>query len=95
VLGIGHLAAAVRLELACRGLKQDSAPSAEPLIVACSDFTNPASFNEASRLAGSTCSPILYACLPDTAQLPRAQARRGALKVVDRVAAWLASAVNP
>jgi len=87
VLGIGHLAAAVRVELARRGLRGEGEPDSRPLILACSDFANPASFKEARRLAIEAQELILFVCLTDPAQPPSLLARREALRVVDRIAA--------
>jgi hypothetical protein len=88
VLGIGHLAAAVRVELARRGLGQGG-PQAGPLVVACSDFHNPASFREARRQALKQGCPIFMACLGASGQHPRLAAARGAARLVDRIAGFL------
>jgi hypothetical protein len=92
VLGVGHLAAAVRVELARRGLRRDGAPIAEALVLACSDFENPASFQATHRLATDAQATVLFAFLEATAQPPRALADQNARKVVDKVALWLAKA---
>ena len=86
VLGIGHLAAAVRVELARRGLL--GAGSA-PLVIACSDFENPPSFTETYGRAIEQGAAIVFACLEDSAQHPRALAPRRAALVVDRIAGFL------
>ena len=86
VLGIGHLAAAVRVELARRGLRGEGAA---PIVVACSDFENPPSFKEAHSRALGEGSRIVFACLEATAQHPRLVAARRAALVVDRIAGFL------
>jgi len=89
VLGIGHLAAAVRVELARRGLGLHAERTAVPLVVACSDFHNPASFAEAHRLAREDGSAILCASLEDPSQHPLLLCQRRAALVVDRIAGFL------
>jgi len=61
VLGIGHLAAAVRLQLrTARAEELESPESHEPLVVACSDFPNSDSFRDANARALATRSRILF-----------------------------------
>jgi hypothetical protein len=60
VLGIGHLAAAVRLRLRAE-LREAAEPEEdEPLIVVCSDFPNLDSFRDANLRALRARSPILF-----------------------------------
>jgi hypothetical protein len=62
VLGIGHLAAAVRIRL-----KVEAPDSIQPLVVACSDFPSPASFRDANVRALAGGARILFVAL----QVPR------------------------
>jgi bacteriocin biosynthesis cyclodehydratase domain-containing protein len=62
VLGIGHLAAAVRMQLSLLGLSPACASHpARPLVVACSDYACTSSFADANRRALASGSPILFA----------------------------------
>ena len=92
VLGVGHFAAAVRLELIQQGLRNGlrPRPGAKPIVLACSDFDNPASFKEMSRLAHESGSALLYLCLASTAEPPQPRARASAARLVRRLLVWLA-----
>ena len=64
VLGVGHLAAAVRMQLALRGssAEDDSTTAhATRLVLACSDYLCTSSFADANRRALAARSPILFA----------------------------------
>lgn len=89
VFGIGHLAAAVRVELGRRGLRREAEDCASFVVVACSDFDNPPSFKEAHRRAAEEGSTILFACLEETPLPPHLLASRQAALVVDRIAGFL------
>jgi hypothetical protein len=76
VLGIGHLAAAVRVQLrlrslsAARGLSRDGgdfdvAHAEQSLFLACSDYESSPSFADVNRRAVDHRSPILFARLSD------------------------------
>jgi GTP-binding protein len=91
VLGIGHLAAAIRVELARRGLDQGGvAPCREALTIACSDFTNPASFKELHRRASEQHMPLLFVWLEEASPSPLRLARARAMHTVDSIAGMLA-----
>jgi hypothetical protein len=64
VLGIGHLAAAIRKQLPLLGLSSDgdyASHHAHHLVLACSDYACKSSFADANRRALATRSPILFA----------------------------------
>jgi hypothetical protein len=65
VLGIGHLAAAVRMQMrAALGGAAELAPeSIPPFVIACSDFPNPDSFRDANARALATDSSILFVAM--------------------------------
>lgn len=75
MLGIGQLAAAVRVELVRRGL----AAVGPSLVVACSDFENPLAYLEMSRRTCEDRAPLLFACL-------QGSAREQAARLVERIA---------
>jgi hypothetical protein len=58
VLGIGHLAAAVRIRL-----KAEAPDLIQPLVVACSDFPSPASFRDANARALAGGARILFVAM--------------------------------
>jgi hypothetical protein len=66
VLGIGHLAAAVRMHLqaACSTSTEPEAPdSIQPLVVACSDFPNTDSFRDANARSLAAGARILFVAM--------------------------------
>ena len=66
VLGAGHLAAALRVELRERKLSVGChVPPAHILFVACADFECAPSFADANRRALAARSPLLFACLAE------------------------------
>jgi hypothetical protein len=71
VLGIGHLAAAVRVQLRAALCEHDEAEfendSSEMLLLACSDFPNTASFRDANARTLASRGRILFAALTPAA----------------------------
>ncbi len=69
VLGVGHLAAAVRTQLPLHGLSPDAdradAHVARRVVLACGDYQCASSFADANRRACVARSPILFAWLAD------------------------------
>jgi bacteriocin biosynthesis cyclodehydratase domain-containing protein len=69
VIGVGHLAAAVRAELTNLSLYvgEDCEPlvPGPPLIVACSDYEHVDSFRDTNSRAIQEHSPVLFACIAD------------------------------
>jgi hypothetical protein len=67
VLGVGHLAAAVRTQLPLLGLSPDGdcadAHAARRVVLACSDYECTSSFADANRRACVARSPILFASI--------------------------------
>jgi hypothetical protein len=64
VLGIGHLAAAVRMHLhSAWGTKPEAPESIQPLVVVCSDFPNTDSFRDANSRALAAGERILFVAL--------------------------------
>jgi hypothetical protein len=65
VLGTGHLAAALRVQLREMLQVGSVVPPASTLFVACADFECAASFVDANRRALAARSPLLFACLAE------------------------------
>jgi hypothetical protein len=66
VLGTGHLAAALRVQLREQRLSVGCpVPHAYTLFVACADFECAPSFADANRRALAARSPLLFACLAE------------------------------
>jgi bacteriocin biosynthesis cyclodehydratase domain-containing protein len=68
VLGVGHLAAAVRTRLRLLALSPGgdcASHHARSLVLACSDYASTSSFADANRRAFASRSPILFAWISD------------------------------
>ena len=85
VLGIGHLAAALRRELLRLGFQGESAQQSAALIVACSDFENPAAFAEIAHRAAQDRLPVIFAWLEEEG------GGESAASVVDRACFFMKS----
>ncbi len=66
VLGIGHLAAAVRVQLSRRAAAGGDCAARDALFLACSDYANTSSFADANFRAVRSRSPILFAWISDS-----------------------------